>query len=251
MTPFASASGEQGALSDIDIESLRQFLDFTLDGWVSTYELQIFLTSFGPMQGCIQRMLTPFRTGVLAGYVSSLEANVLLSGRTAGSFLVRFSKSNPGAFAVTFVDSKLRIKHCLLFNAKPCGLTLKQPPDVFPSLEAFVKAHKERLVLPVGALAQRFRPLDVMVASGSSNPYTRSLSTEADNAYALDMGEADDVSSTRSCIVCMDGPVSSVFIPCGHAACCLKCGKAIEGSKDPRCPICRTMVNKSQQLYLV
>jgi|JI10StandDraft_1071094.scaffolds.fasta_scaffold1111205_1 hypothetical protein len=68
---------------------------------------------------------------VCKGYISSYEANGALIGKGLsvglselwfitlgfegpGNYLIRFSKSNPGAFAVTFVDSKGRVKHCLL-----------------------------------------------------------------------------------------------------------------------------------------
>lgn len=133
------------------IAVLHQFVDFCLDGWVSVYEFEVFALSFGPLTGCINRVLTAFDSGVLAGYISSFEANAALAGKGPGSYLVRFSKSNPGAFAVTFVDSKSRVKHCLLYNARPHGVTLKDPPDVFPSLQDFVKAHRSRLQVPLAA----------------------------------------------------------------------------------------------------
>ncbi|CAN0487805.1 unnamed protein product, partial [Hapterophycus canaliculatus] len=35
-----------------------------------------------------------------------------------------------------------------------------------------------------------------------------------------------------------------IFCPCGHEACCVKCGKALE--KGP-CPICRTPVESADR----
>ena len=35
-------------------QTLAQFLDFTMDGWVSVYELEVFLRGFGPLEGDLQ-----------------------------------------------------------------------------------------------------------------------------------------------------------------------------------------------------
>jgi len=164
MVPFeefvrelARVSGLSGELSAEDIEALREYLAFTGNSLgVSVYELEIFRKSFGPLTGCVNRLLLPFKLGILANvaHTTAQSANTLLTGRSAGSYLVRLSKSNPGTFAVTYIDSKLKIKHCLLYPAQPYGLTLKEPPEVYPSLDAFVKAHGSRLVTPVGTLVQ-------------------------------------------------------------------------------------------------
>ncbi len=81
-------------------------------------------------------------------------------------------------------------------------------------------------------------------STGYSNPHLRSVS---DNAVRLNAVESEWDSS---CIVCMDGLVGSVFIPCGHAACCLHCGHMIASSKVPCCPICRAAIAICQQLFL-
>lgn len=248
---FTLASGE-AALEDDDADILAQCIDFTRDGWVSIYEFEVFLLSFGPLLGSAQRMLLPFKNALLAGYTPSAEANILLHGKDPGSFLIRFSKSNPGAFAVTFVDSKRHIKHCLLYNARPNGVTLKQPPDIFPNLEAFVKAHSARLKIPMGSLAQRFRPSDD--GADSESAYSRTLSAEDRRASAYSMDPRDlqeDPVEEKLCIVCMNAPISSCFVPCGHACCCLGCGKKIEGLKEKRCPVCRGDVDVCQKMFLV
>ena len=128
-----AASSGSGPLDSRQVSVLHQFVDFCLDGWVSVYEFEVFVLSFAPLNGCVARVLSAFDSGVLAGlhhvgtfllcyfdvgfvsgYVSSFAANAALAGKGPGNYLVRFSKSNPGAFAVTFVDSKSRVKHCLL-----------------------------------------------------------------------------------------------------------------------------------------
>jgi hypothetical protein len=90
---------------------------------------------------------------LLAGFVPAIEANVLLENKPIGSFLIRFSKTKPGSFAVTFVDHTKQIKHVLLYNADPSGVTLKTPPTVYPTLNAFTAGHSSKLKWPVGTKA--------------------------------------------------------------------------------------------------
>ncbi len=61
--------------------------------------------------------------------MSAHEANWMLRKKPSGTFLIRFSKSQAGCFAVTFVDSKCQVKHSLLYSlTDQWGLTLKNPP---------------------------------------------------------------------------------------------------------------------------
>lgn len=43
-----------------------------------------------------------------------------------------------------------QIKHCLLYSVQPAGVTLKNPPQVYPSLMDFAQAHAAKLRTPVG-----------------------------------------------------------------------------------------------------
>ena len=252
---FLHRSGEFESVANDpdDLEVLRNYLDFTLDGWVSVYELEIFLRSFSPLKGSAQRLLEPYKAGILAGYVPSIEATALLQGREAGSYLVRFSKSQAGHFAVTFVDSKRRVKHCLLYYANP-GVTLREPPDVFPTLEQFVRAHSQRLRIGLGAQAQRMRPAGHSITMTLDNAYTRSLSSKDGDAYSLDMvGDDDDEDDeaasrpTAQCVVCMAAAVATCFIPCGHVCCCKACGDKL--ARDV-CPICRNTISSVQKIFM-
>ena len=237
---FAKHASSHVSLSESDTATVGQFLDFTMDGWVSVYELEIYLLSFGPLVGSAERLLEPYRAGVLAGHVASLEASTLLYGHESGAFLVRFSKSNPGSFAVTFVDSKRRIKHCLLFPASPNGLTLREPPEIFPDLLAFVAAHCRRLQRGLGAQAHRPPPMHLPLASAYS-AYSRD---------ALDMPE--ELLDDRSlCVVCMNQVPTVCFIPCGHVCACRECASRLQETKEKKCPVCRNAIDSVQPIYLV
>lgn len=161
LRPFVEATTETWLLeNESNIKILAEFLDSTLDGWVSIYDLEVFLHSFGPLTGCIHRLLEPFLLGILAGFVTSHEATKLLENAPMpGAYLVRFSKSKPGTFAVTYVDDKRKVKHMLIKNAEHYGLINNQDPDtICPSLCQFVKAHEKSLVIPMGSSAERSRP---------------------------------------------------------------------------------------------
>jgi len=129
---------------------VKMFIDYTKTDHVTSYEFGVFLKWFGPLKGSCQRLLDALRTGLLCGFVPAVEANLLLEGKKEGTYLVRCSKTQPGSFAVTFVDNMQKIKHCLLFHVQPNGLTLKNPPTVYNSLTEFADAHTNKLKHPLG-----------------------------------------------------------------------------------------------------
>jgi len=208
-------------------EFIKMFLDFAKDDHVSSYEFGVFLKMFGPLKGCCQRLLDALRLGLLCGFVPAVEANLLLEGKKEGTFLVRCSKTQPGSFAVTFVDNMQKVKHCLLYNVNPNGLTLKNPPTVYNSLTEFAEAHVNKLKIPLGnkwtfmRRAHGFLYSDKMLeTSVQSPPNSPSMSVKDD--------------ATNQCVVCMDAPFETVFLECGHLACCAKCSEKLK-----LCPICR------------
>lgn len=49
----------------------------------------------------------------------------------------------------------------------------------------------------------------------------------------------------RTCKVCMDAEVNTVFLPCGHLVCCDRCAPLLRD-----CPICRTYVRGTVKTFL-
>jgi len=202
---------------------IKMYLDFAKDDQVSSYEFAVFLKLFGPLRGCCQRLIEALRGGLLAGFVPAVEANLLLEGKKEGTFLVRCSKTQPGSFAVTFVDNVGKVKHCLLYNVPPNGLTLKNPPTVYNSLTEFAQAHVNKLKHPLGnkfTLKNRLPGFD----------YNGKISEQSLSSTMLQETGSDIPTSPESnqCVVCMDAPFETVFLECGHLACCAKCSEKLK-----------------------
>lgn len=58
--------------------------------------------------------------------------------------------------------------------------------------------------------------------------------------------EAGMLIVVQNCIICMDAEKNTKFDPCNHVACCSKC---VEQLKE--CPICRTKINKIEDIFIV
>jgi hypothetical protein len=116
---------------------------------VTPFEFDLFLRWFGPLHGVVERVTALATNGYaartidghgliafamrtdsdcrpLAGFIPAYEASNLLAAAEPGTFLVRFSKTKVGAFALTYVDSHRNIKHSLIYtNAQPpYGITI-------------------------------------------------------------------------------------------------------------------------------
>ncbi|CAN0546075.1 unnamed protein product [Ectocarpus sp. 12 AP-2014] len=52
--------------------------------------------------------------------------------------------------------------------------------------------------------------------------------------------------SEGKCHVCWEKEIQIIFCPCGHEACCVDCGKALEGGP---CPICRAPVKEAARAF--
>jgi len=216
-----------------DEEWLKQFLDFTRTDHVSSYEFGVFLKWFGPLKGSTERFLVALKGGILCGFVPAIEANLLLEGKREGTYLIRCSKTQPGSFAVTFVDNMQKVKHCLLYSVSPHGLSLKNPPTIYSSLKEFADSHTNKLKLPLG---NKY----TLKHSPSNFQYDGKISETATDTSSTAPGPLEG----NQCIVCMDAPFETVFLECGHLACCTRCSEKLK-----LCPICRKPIARVVPIF--
>jgi len=217
-----------------DEEYMKMIIDFTRNDHVSAYEFSVFLKWFGPLKGSTQRMMESLVGGLLCGFVPAVEANLLLEGKRDGTFLIRCSKTQPGSFAVTFVDSMQKVKHCLLYNVHPNGLSLKNPPTVYGSLKEFADSHTNKLKHPLGNRLTLKKKLPGFAYDGkiSEGPENKDNTTK------------EGPSELNQCVVCMDAPFETVFLECGHLACCASCSEKLK-----LCPICRNTITRVVPIF--
>lgn len=52
----------------------------------------------------------------------------------------------------------------------------------------------------------------------------------------------------RACCICLDEPVDTAILPCGHSVLCMTCGVAMQKGGIAVCPICREPITEVKQL---
>eukprot|EP01116_Phalansterium_solitarium_P021800 TRINITY_DN6942_c0_g1_i1.p1 TRINITY_DN6942_c0_g1~~TRINITY_DN6942_c0_g1_i1.p1 ORF type:complete len:946 (+),score=293.55 TRINITY_DN6942_c0_g1_i1:174-3011(+) len=105
-------------------EQTEKFLLTTLDHWntgsVSQYKFSEFLKGFGPFDKCIANVKATWSEKWFHGFLSSREAELLMKNddEPDGTFLIRFSKSKPGSFALAFMKGG-EARHILVESYMP------------------------------------------------------------------------------------------------------------------------------------
>ncbi|KAL5580743.1 hypothetical protein UlMin_013185 [Ulmus minor] len=67
------------------------------------------------------------------------------------------------------------------------------------------------------------------------------------------MNEGESTSNNnpgRNCVICFNSPRDCFFLPCGHCAACVTCGKRI-AEEIGSCPICRRKMKKVRKIFTV
>lgn len=86
------------------------------------------------------------------GFLSSKEAELLLEDQPVGTYLIRFSRSSGGSFALAFVQEPRKILHILIQSAQPEGFRIEEEedaqPKVFHSLKEIVQHYSMHLITP-------------------------------------------------------------------------------------------------------
>lgn len=101
---------------------------------------------------------------------------------------------------------------------------------------------------PATALARARQELSAAMISHQFEQCI-TLKKRIDNLESEIARRNDEKEDESLCVICMDNPKNSTFVPCGHVCCCEGCGKQIMGQASPRCPICRGVPTSQVKLY--
>ena len=125
---FISAWRRSGArdMNDEEAVLLKDILDTaeSQPALVTSFSFSLFLSMFGPFSMCRQRVLVctsaPWFFGALSA-TQTLLAFQDQGNHKAGTFLVRYSQSDPGRLVVTYLDTDMKIKNDKIYNLGPLG----------------------------------------------------------------------------------------------------------------------------------
>jgi hypothetical protein len=140
-----------GALSQrcrdpIDSKVLQNILDNSRTGFVSQYKFNEFLKAFGPLERCLRNVNELLSQTWFHGFLTSKESEMLLDPAPRGTFLLRFSKSTTGSFALAFKardgSGPQTMSHIMITSALPAGFKIREGNStykLFDSLVAIIK----------------------------------------------------------------------------------------------------------------
>jgi hypothetical protein len=148
--PLALADTADIEIKAADARVLRSVLDDAETDFVNLIKFAHFARGFAPLRGCLDRVVRLVTKPYFAGFLTSDDATRLLSHHAAGTFLVRFSKSRPGSFAIAYVDvgAADRVAHARLQGARGGGVVMNK--TTFDSVEELVRVYQQQGVLTTG-----------------------------------------------------------------------------------------------------
>jgi len=98
---FVKAMEASLTVTSTDKQHLKKMLDHNNVDYVTIHIFASFLEGNGPFKNCIDKMNTYCTQPWFHWYLPHDECEYLLSTEASGTFIVRFSKSNPGHFALS------------------------------------------------------------------------------------------------------------------------------------------------------
>eukprot|EP01088_Endostelium_zonatum_P003335 TRINITY_DN1454_c0_g1_i1.p1 TRINITY_DN1454_c0_g1~~TRINITY_DN1454_c0_g1_i1.p1 ORF type:complete len:753 (-),score=114.84 TRINITY_DN1454_c0_g1_i1:119-2377(-) len=114
---------------------LRHILDSgTAVSGITAYRFSEFLKGFGPLSQSLHNLTHILQQPWFHGFLSRTEVNRLLYDQPPGTFLLRFSKSQPGSFALVLVPEHNQTQHILIQSLYPLpGFTISESSNSSPS----------------------------------------------------------------------------------------------------------------------
>jgi len=136
-----------------DEEIVLQFiLDSAGTGYINQHKFSEFLKGFGPVQDCVKNVRSICSSKWCYGFLTRNETEQLLRDQAPGTFLIRFSSSVPGSFALAFVQANKQFFHILINSMKPLGFQVQeqesQSARTFQNLHELVDYYSIFLQVP-------------------------------------------------------------------------------------------------------
>jgi len=145
------------------------------DPTVDLVEIQHFgriLEWFGPFkherghETMLDRMRSSCTLPYFHGDVETKAAERLLSGKPVGTFLIRFSTSSPGGYAITRVGKDGSIKNVKIMRREGHQFCLTEKGRAYPALEALVVELKDQFELHIPCLGSKYERLGLEEEAG-------------------------------------------------------------------------------------
>lgn len=143
---FATALSETILVLPDDMEALRKILDYNEGGYVSASTLAEFLNTHGPLSGAIERMRHYRSEPWFMWYLSHEECVRMMHHADPGNFVVRFSQSSPGTFALTLKHSHGAFMKCLVYAHRGKYKSRPDEEATFDDLLALIRSSSPSLV---------------------------------------------------------------------------------------------------------
>ena len=109
-----------------------------------------------------------------------------------------------------------------------------------------------KVSVEIDGSSQAFIASDFKFLGHQRSPLANNKRHLAEYVYITWHFQKNDVNGEK-CTICLANPFEILFQPCGHVCVCQDCAKTLyEKSQrlQPKCPICRAVINDSQRIYL-
>lgn len=114
------------SISKDDQALMKHVLDNSGTGHINMYKWSEFLKGFGPLTNVVNNVRNILTAPWFHGFLTSREAELLLEDQPIGTFLIRFSRSSGGSFALAFVQEHRKILHILIQSCMPEGFKIDE-----------------------------------------------------------------------------------------------------------------------------
>eukprot|EP01116_Phalansterium_solitarium_P004322 TRINITY_DN15306_c0_g1_i1.p1 TRINITY_DN15306_c0_g1~~TRINITY_DN15306_c0_g1_i1.p1 ORF type:complete len:516 (+),score=160.26 TRINITY_DN15306_c0_g1_i1:67-1614(+) len=150
-------SGILTHIADDERVVLQYIIDNQNTGLVNQHKFSELLKAFGPTQNCLRSVRSTLSARWFYGFLTRFESEMLLRDQPVGTFLFRFSSSQPGSLALAFSTlneelNQANMVHVIITSCQPDGFRIQergQQPRTFKNLADVVDFYSMYLLYPL------------------------------------------------------------------------------------------------------